>query len=101
MRISDWSSDVCSSDLVDNHVSRRRVRGQSQQRIYRVRRQNDWQHAILDTVIVENVRNTRRYDAADAKVGEGPRGTPPAGPAAEIVERNQAPSRIHWRYLQD
>src|SRR3546814_15435464 len=51
--------------------------------------------------MVENVRKTRLYDAADAKVGEGPRGMLQAGPAAEIVERNQDPRRIPWRDVQD
>src|SRR3546814_1489315 len=47
MRISDWSSDVCSSDLADQRIAHRLLRiGEAHQPEHRVRR--DRKEARLD-----------------------------------------------------
>src|SRR3546814_18266357 len=60
MRISDWSSDVCSSDLVQHHGRRAEV---------------------ADAVAPDGVEDRRRLDPPQAHIGarqrrQGPRGAP-------------------------
>src|SRR3546814_10458106 len=112
MRISDWSSDVCSSDLegeailklrrhglmleVDEHrIGRRNLHQPVDRRL----RQDHWEDAVLDGIARKNVRIGRRDDDADAKIAKRPRRMFTARPATEIVARDQR-SEEHTSELQ-
>src|SRR3546814_13742262 len=60
MRISDWSSDVCSSDLIDDVPDAYRAAGA----------------AVVGAAMIEAVRRPRRKEGADgvADIGEVPLG---------------------------
>src|SRR3546814_16437062 len=68
MRISDWSSDVCSSDLLGQH---------------------DGQHAVLQAVAVEDVGKAGGDERTNAIVVQRPRRVFAAGAAAEVRSRQQ------------
>src|SRR3546814_9624657 len=73
MRISDWSSDVCSSDL----------------------------QAVLARIAREDVAETRRDDAADTEVGERPHRMFARRAAAEIAIGDQNPRIATGRPVED
>src|SRR5207247_4649829 len=49
----------------------------------------DWQDAVLEAVVVENIAERGRDHAADAKIEQRPRRVFAARTAAEIVARDQ------------
>ena len=46
--------------------------------------QNDWQHTILKTIVVEYVAKRFADNALEAVISQGPNGVFPTGTAAEI-----------------
>ena len=51
--------------------------------------QRDRQNAVLETVVIKNVGEARRDDAANAKIEQGPGRMLAARPAAEILRADQ------------
>src|SRR3546814_5052031 len=82
MRISDWSSDVCSSDLLDRRILRNFDFAAQPGAVFIG--QANQQQAVLARIAREDVAETRRDDAADPEVGERPHRMFARRAAAEI-----------------
>src|SRR3546814_477462 len=65
------------------------ARGVVHQQIHLLLRQNDGQNAVLEAVVVEDVGEARRDDAADAGVEQRPGSMLAAGAAAEVLACDQ------------
>eukprot|EP00955_Chlamydomonas_euryale_P085067 364050-Chlamydomonas_euryale.AAC.18 len=67
-------------------------------------RQHDWQHAVLEAVVEEDVGKRRRDDCANAKVMQRPRRMLARRPAPKVVARDEdrrVPKRGHMCGLQE
>src|SRR3546814_20337384 len=65
------------------------ARGVVHQQIHLLLRQNDGQNAVLEAVVVEDVCEARRDDAADAGVAQHPGSMLADGAAAEVLACDQ------------
>src|SRR5262245_13063847 len=63
-------------------------------------RKHDWQHAVLETVVVENVGEAGRNDNTEPIVREGPRGVLTTGAGAEVAAGKQDAGPAIFRPVQ-